>query len=273
MIQNKLKLNPDKTEFFMACSPHHEKRLQHLSLPLDGTATILPSTEVRNLGVVFDRHMSMSNHITSLCKSINWQIRNINRIRRFIDFETCANTVRALILSRLDYCNLLFNNITQKDLTRLQKLQNKCARLIYQQPRSCHVTPLLTELHWLSVADRITFKTLLCVYKSLNGLCPQYMFDCLVVNTPRPGSVTTRSSHHGLNLKVPKTCKCAGDRAYSVAAPRLWNNLPLHIRNASSVASFKTTSQNSSVFVCVQCLNLFVYSLYVRFVSLGKGAL
>ena len=82
--------------------------------------------------------------------------------------------------------------------------------------------PLLTELHWLSVADRITFKTLLCVYKSLNGLCPQYMFDCLVVNSSRPGSVTTRS-HHGLNLKVPKTRKCAGDRAYLVAAPRLWN--------------------------------------------------
>ena len=78
-----------------------------------------------------------------------------------------------------------------------------CARLIYQQPRSCHVTPLLIELHWLSVADRITFKTLLCVYKSLNGLCPQNMFDCLVVNTPRPGSVTTCSSHHSLNLKVP----------------------------------------------------------------------
>ena len=185
-----------------------------------------------------------------LCKSINWQIRNINRIRRFIDFETCANTVRALILSRLDYCNLLFNNIIQKDLTRLQKLQNKCARLIYQQPRSCHVTPLLTELHWLSVADRITFKTLLCVYKSLNGLCPQYMSDCLVVNTPRPGSVTTRSSHHGLNLKVPKTRKCAGDRAYSVAAPKLWNNLPLHIRNASSVASFKTLLK-THLFSCV----------------------
>ena len=112
---------------------------------------------------------------------------------------------------------------------------------------SCHS---LTELHWLSVADRITFKTLLYVYKSLNGLCPQYTFDCLVVNTPRPGSITTRSSHHGLNLKVPKTRKCAGDRAYSVAAPRLWNNLPLHIRNAPSVASFKTLLK-THLFSCV----------------------
>ena len=78
----------------------------------------------------------------------------------------------------------------------------------------------------------------------------QYMVDCLVVNTPRPGSVTTRSNHHGLNLKVPKTRKCAGDRAYSVAAPRLWNNLPLHVRNAPSVASFKTLLK-THLFTCV----------------------
>ena len=76
------------------------------------------------------------------------------------------------------------------------------------------------------------------------------MLDCLVVNTPRPGSVTTRSSHHGLNLKVPKTRKCAGDRAYSVAAPRLWNNLPFHIRNAPSVGSFKTLLK-THLFSCV----------------------
>ena len=48
-----------------------------------------------------------------------------------------------------------------------------------------HVTPVLTELHWLPIADRILFKTLLCVYKSLYGLCPQYLSSCLVVKTKK----------------------------------------------------------------------------------------
>ena len=74
--------------------------------------------------------MTMTQHVTNLCQSVKWQIRNIYKIRKFIDSDTFANIVRALILSRLDYCNLLFNGITQKNLVRLQKLQNKCARLV-----------------------------------------------------------------------------------------------------------------------------------------------
>ena len=122
------------------------------------------------------------------CHKINaslWtgRICIIYKIQRLIDTDTCAYIVRALILSHLDYCNLLFNDITQKNLVRLQKLQNKCARLVNMQPRSSHITPLLMDLHWLCVSERIIFKTLLYVFKSLNGLCPQYMNDCLVVET------------------------------------------------------------------------------------------
>ena len=85
-----------------------------------------------------------------------------------------------------------------KEPGQTTKLQNKCAWLVNIQLRSCYITPLLMELHWFRVSEPIIFKTLLYVYKSLNGLCPQYMNDCLVVNRPRLGSVTTRSGH-GLN--------------------------------------------------------------------------
>ena len=159
----------------------------------------------------------MTQHVTNLCQSVNWQIHNICKIRRFIDFDTCANIFRALILSPLDYCNLLFNGITQKNLVRLQKLQNKCAWLVNMQLRSCHITPLLMDLHWLRVSESLNESysdTPRYVYKSLNGLCPQYMNDCLVVNRPRLGSVTTRS-RLGLNLVVSKTQKCAGESLFS----------------------------------------------------------
>ena len=144
-----------------------------------------------------------------------------------------------LILSRLDYCNILFNNVSQRNIDRLQRLQNKCARLIYLSPRRTSITPLLKELHWLRIKDRITFKTLMYVYKSLNGLCPRYIDDCLTVKRPREGSITTRSDH-GLHLRVPKSNKCAGDRAFSVAAPLKWNILPIQIRSADTLTSFKS---------------------------------
>ena len=109
------------------------------------TTQVFPSKSIRNLSVVFDDQICMSDHVTQLCKSINWLIRNINRIRPYID-DTCYNLVRALVLSRLDYCNVFLIGISKKDLKRLQKLQNKCARLVCLKPKFEHVSPLLNQL-------------------------------------------------------------------------------------------------------------------------------
>ena len=70
--------------------------------------TILPADSVRNLGVVFDSQMSMSMHVKTLHKSFTFQLRNISRIKRFLDFEICHLIVRALVLARLDYGNVSF---------------------------------------------------------------------------------------------------------------------------------------------------------------------
>ena len=189
------------------------------------------SSTVSNLGVVIDQQMNMDQHITKLCQTINWQICNLYRIRRYIDQETYANIVRVMLLSHLDYCNVLFNNIAHRDLDRLQRLQNKCAWLVFMPPRRINISPLLKKLHWLCIKDCISFKTLLYVYKSLNGLCPRYIDACLSVKRPCEDSVKT-CTDHGLNLRVPRSNKCAGDRVSSEAAPLKWNTIPIHILSA-----------------------------------------
>ena len=91
------------------------------------------------------------------------------------------------------------------------------------------------------------------------------MNDCLVVSRPRPGSVTTRSGH-GLNLLVPKTQKCAGNKA-KVPAPHLWNKLPIDIRRAPNVDTFKTLVK-TYLFKILMLVNItlcFVVSIF-RFV-------
>ena len=238
MIRHKLKLNPDKTEFFTVSFSNHKTVLHDVSFHI--VDDIIPqSSTLRNLGVVFDQQMNMDQYISKLCQTINWQIRNLYRIRRYIDQETCANIVRAMLLSRLDSCNVLFNNIAQRDLDRLQRLQNKCARLVFMPLGRTNISPIFKKLHWLRIKDRISFKTLLYVYKSLNGLFPRYIDACLTVKRPWEGSVKTPTDH-GFNLRVPRSNKCAGDRAFSVAAPLKWNTIPIHIRSAPSVTIFKS---------------------------------
>ena len=148
-------------------------------------------------------NMNMSAHITQLCRSLNWHIRNLSRIRRFLNFNACHNAVCALILSKLDYCSCLLNGITKKEITRLQKLQNRCARLIFQKPRHTHTAPLLKELHWLPVNQRINFRTLVHTYKSLKSSAPDYLSSLLSIQTC---SYSLRSSD-GVSLTVPQVTK------------------------------------------------------------------
>ena len=136
----------------------------------------------------------MGNHFTQLSRSLNFQISNLNRIRRFLDFNSCHNAVRILILSKLDYCGALLNGMSHKDITRLQRIQYRCARLIFKNPKRTHSSPLLKELHWLPVAHRIQFRTLVHTCKSLNNLSPQYILSLLYVHKP---------PEYSLNSSVP----------------------------------------------------------------------
>ena len=122
-------------------------------------------------------------------------------------------------------------------MSKLQIVQNAAARIIAKTNRRQHITPVLCKLHWLPVQYRVTFKILLFTYKALNDIAPGYLKELLHVYVP--GRSNLRSSSKFL-LTVPRSrLVSCGDKSFSVAAPSLWNSLPLHIRLAQSVDSFK----------------------------------
>ena len=134
------------------------------------------------------------------------------------------------------YFSLLYG-LPKHLLNRLRLIQNTAARIVTLSKRFDHITPILFKLHWLPLGYRIHFKILLLVYKCLNGLAPTYLSELLrYTNGPR----LLRSSSQNF-LAVPRTrLKTYGDRAFSAAAPRLWNQLPPELRSVTSVDQFRT---------------------------------
>jgi len=239
MHANLLKLNDDKTEFFVATSPHLKRKMPPVLLRV-GDKCIVPSDTIRNLGVVFDSQMSMSQHIKSLCTSLTFQLRNITRIRRFLDLDTCHLVIRALVLSRLDYGNGLLLGSNKTDIRRLQRMQNWAAKLVCQAPKYDHATPHLRRLHWLPVELRITFKVLVVVFKCLGHTAPAYLADGFSLYRPgrmglRSASDTTLLTEHSAR----KTLKSVDDKSFFHAAPRIWNTLPVMIRSSTTLRIFK----------------------------------
>ena len=186
-------------------------------------------------GYCFGSHMKTDDHVNQLSRILNFHIRNLNRIRRFLDFDAFHYAVRALILSKLDYCSCLLNGLTQKNITRLQRIQNRCAKLIFKRPKLTHASPLLHDLHWLPVTQRIKFRTLVHVFKCFNNLSPTYLSSLL---STQKSSYFLRSSK-GLLCNFPRSHTLTGDHAFSIPAPRLWHCLPQSVRNSTSITSFK----------------------------------
>ena len=180
--------------------------------------------------------MSLTAHVNILRRNTHFQIKNLWRIRRYIDQETCHHAVRALVLSRLDYCNALFLQLSATDISRLQRLQNSAARVIFSVGRRVEAQPLLDSLHWLCIKKRIIFKILLYIFKSLHNLAPQYISDQLTRYIPRR---PLRSSKDTTRLQAHKSISVAGDRRFSIAGVKEWNSLPAEIRTLSTVSAFK----------------------------------
>ncbi len=87
--------------------------------------------------------------------------------------------VQVLVISRLDYCNALLAGLPSNTIEPLQMIQNAAARLVFNEPKRAHVTPLFVSLHWLPVAARIKFKTSMLAYKTTTGSAPTYFLSLL----------------------------------------------------------------------------------------------
>ena len=152
------------------------------------------------------------------------------------DLYPLKTTVHVFITSKLDHCNSLLYNVPKYVIKKLQSVQNTAARLIAGARKYDHITPILFELHWLPVSERIKFKIILLTHKALHQKSPIYIQDLVRrYSTSR----TLRSSYAFLLCPVNYNLKSYGSRAFAVSAPELWNKLPVDIRSCDNLNLFK----------------------------------
>ena len=125
----------------------------------------------------------------------------IHESQRFLSTDTTKALVHAFVTSRVDYCNSLLYGLPASHLNKVQRVLNAAARLVCRAPRYCRITPLLYELHWLPVRQRISFKILLFVFKAIHGFAPTYLKE--LVSIKRSGNYNLRSSSDDLLLATP----------------------------------------------------------------------
>ena len=178
----------------------------------------------------------MEDQIMKTSRAANFHPSRINKIRRFLDFSSVKCVVNALVLSHLDYCNSLYLNLPSSLLKRLQRVQNAAARTIFNLRKREHVSIHRQSLRWLQIADHAKLKVACLTLRWFNGSAPPYLSDLISCNAP---GRELRSGDKNLLICKPFRLILFGKRAFSCAAPLLWNSLPDPVRQAPNLNTFR----------------------------------
>ena len=127
--------------------------------------------------------------------------------------------------------------MSSENFTKLQLVQNHAARLVKKASKRDSAMSIMFELHWLPIKFRVSFKIALIVFKCLHvDNFPSYVKDLISLYTP---SRTLRSSDTFLLTKPRMKLHTFGDKAFSYAAPEVWNELQPEIRFITPLPIFK----------------------------------
>ena len=238
MKSSRLQLNSNKSEVIWFTTRRRSHQCPSAPVRL-GNDWISPSSSVRDLGVFLDSELTMQahvGHITRVCFMMLRQIRTV--AAQLPSFATKA-LVTSLVLSKLDYCNSVMVGLPKTLTRRLQFVVNATARLVMRKHKYDHITPILSELHWLGIERRIEFKVALLVFKCIKEMAPPYLASKVTRLRDLPSRKRLRSSSLSLLFVPAGRLKCAGDRSFTVAGPRIWNQFPPQITSAATIEGFR----------------------------------
>ena len=222
LIANKLSLNIAKTEFMVIGS---RQRLATFDDPeLCVTVNNAPVKQVKSaktLGMTLDENLTWRDHVEVISKKISSGIGALKRIRELIDQETAIKAYQGFIEPYFSYCAPVWDGLGHTLSDRLQKLQNRAARVITRSSYDISSNLLLDQLKWNNLSvNRLKQKAIL-MYKTLNGQTPQYLNEMF---TSRRCQYPLRNSNGKLFIPKPNTDYLK--RSFSYSGAILWNNLP-----------------------------------------------
>jgi hypothetical protein len=230
---NKLLINPTKTEFMIFGMEKSIKNLPNLSIPFLGKI-LTPVTICKDLGLTLDATLTFDDHINSLTSTLTSSLCQINRIRHLFDKNALLVMIICLVFSKLYYCSTVWSGTTQKNIKKLQQVQNFAARIVTGTRKNDHITPALDKLGWLSVNDSLVYRDAIMMYKIVHGLAHAYLSSKLVIRSQIHNHFTRKAND--LNILRCRTSKAK--RSFFNHAALLWNSFDLSTRNISTLGGF-----------------------------------
>ena len=234
-LVNGLNINEQKTQCIFIGSRQLIAKIPSETRIYFGETPLIPSSTVKNLGIFMDPYMLFDIHINHISRKINGLLIALNRIKDRIDKKSRTIVVQSLALSVINYCLRVYGITTKEQIERVQKLQNFAARVAHGEARKYdHITPVMKELEWLRIQNKITFDICIFTYKICHNMLPNWLFSFPAIH-----DIVVRPTRQSSNLYIARKKTDIGTRAISIKGPKSWNAIPSTIQNQTSLISFK----------------------------------
>jgi hypothetical protein len=207
------------------------KQSVNLSGCLNSSSSLIPlSHSTKLLGAHVDDTLSFNLHISKTVSSSLIILKNVRSIRKLLTSDAAATLIHSIITSKLDQCNSLLYGTTLNNIQKLQRIQNFALRTVLNLRSHSHITQHYLELHWLTIDQRIHFKTLTIIFKCIHSMAPSPLAVKIKLRSPLDMTLDSSQFYPSSAL---------GKKAFSYYAPRCWNALPRSLRVIPSLDTFK----------------------------------
>ena len=217
-----------------------------------------------------DSTLSFKDYIKVKCTAAMLNLLKFRAVRKYLTRIACAKLTISLIISRLDYANVILAELPKVSLDKLQRVTNMATKIVLNKGKYDSSTRCLEELHWLPIEQRINFKIATLVHKCIEGKAPSYLDKIIIKKIPRREGM--RSSTKSSLLEITHTTrKTFAARSFSIMGPEIWNGLPDKLRKLDNYSPFKkvlkthlfkVAFQLSSQLCKVQLIKLCVFLVH-----------
>ena len=161
-----------------------------------------PLISIGNEAIIIDDKLSWKDHINEISAKVSKGLGIMRRIKTFVTQSVMQSLYNSLILPYFDYCNMVWENTAKYNLQKIQKMQNRAARILTGSSYDVPTTDLMRQLKWQTLEDRRDHKKALLMHKVKNGTAPDLIKN--LFNICDNQNYSLRSNLNNFKLDKPK---------------------------------------------------------------------
>jgi hypothetical protein len=225
----KLKVNVQKTNFMLFTN----KSMVNVRLFMDGQSVERVSS-LKYLGVVIDEKLKFQHHLNFVSKKAGKKFGVLCRLNKDLTFWSKILVYKSIIAPHFEYCTSILFLFSDTQMYQLQKIQNRCMRLVLRCGRRVPVRAMLATLGWLSVKQRVYYKTLQLIKKIKLGLVPAYLLEEIVLN----GDVHSYPTRAQGDFRLKRCVNTATMNSLFYKGLQIFNSMPSSAKICDDVRVF-----------------------------------